>query len=994
MTVINTNVKALYAQSALRGTERGLTDAMQQLSTGKRINSGKDDAAGMAIAARMTQQIRSLNQAVRNAGDAIALIQTAEGATGEITDMMQRMRELAIQAINDTNSNEQRSYLDLEFQQLKQEIVRVSDTTEWNGFSVLDGSAGYRVGERPVYKTTSVADYDSVFVNPTTTRSITGDNAGETQVITFTSNVVAASGSGTYTVTPGGGSAVSITVSNGATPAEVASALAAALNAVEDRAYTAEASAGAVYLYYQQSSDNVATASVASSGVATQTNAVTVPFGAINDPTETFDGNGKFLKSGDMTVTITGDSFASATFTTSDGEELTMIGTYTAAAGTLTFDPDGSGAHNNSAVISDVLTYYFTADDGTGGADTSDLTDLLSGSETRDFTFGVSVQGSIPQLNTGDLIINGVTINATEVGDDTLSPANNSLGSSIAKAAAINRHSAETNVYAVVNENIFSGGAQTGTSIVSGRVVINGITSPTITTVMGNKSQSREAVVEAINLIKDQTGVRAVDSGTVDEGIRLVAADGRNIEVTFDTAYPVADFAARTGLREGVQAGTFSLETSVEGSMVISTDEDGSIINSGLRLGDFTTNISSVSNDVRAAVASGGTPVALSGGDLVINGVAIRGAASADDTLTQAEALTTTTNTRASSGVAMAAAINASSAETGVTAVATSAKTEGDTTTIDGTRLSGEESIYLNGVEVVVNFTVSGTTDTETRLDRVVEAVAASFGEHGVVATKNEMGGLTFETPDGRNLSVWIPQAAGPATVSAAEFGLTYDGSDAPGVTNQASVTLANATTLYGGVSLLSDDAITIEPGASGYTSSGNFRALGFTEGTYGGEVDDSTSKMTPPRTGRLTFHVGPSAGQVITIDLADFGKGGPITSEITGDVDLGDSDSRLNRIDNVASAQAMLEKLDSAVDKVNATRARMGSVMNRLEHTIDNLMNVSVNTEFSRSQIQDADYAQASTDLARSQIMQQASIAVLAQANTSQQSVLQLLQG
>jgi flagellin-like hook-associated protein FlgL len=761
--------------------------------------------------------------------------------------MMQRMRELAIQAINDTNSNEQRSYLDLEFQQLKQEIVRVSDTTEWNGFSVLDGSAGYRVGERPVYKTTSVADYDSVFVNPTTTRSITGDNAGETQVITFTGNVVAASGSGTYTVTPGGGSAVSITVSNGATPAQVATALTAALNAVEDRAYTAEASSGAVYLYYQQSSDNVATATVAASGVATQTNAVTVPFGAINDPTETFDGNGKFLKSGDMTVTISADGAnPSATFTTSDGEVLTMVGTYTAASGTLTFDPD-TASSNNSAVISDVLTYYFTADDGAGTSDTSDLTDLLSGSETRDFTFGVSVQGSIPKLNTGDLIINGVTINATEVGDDTLSPANNSLGSSIARAAAINRHSTETNVYAVVNENTFSGGAQSGTSIVSGRVVINGITSPTITTVMGNKSQSREAVVEAINLIKDQTGVRAVDSGTVDEGIRLVAADGRNIEVTFDTAYPRADFAARTGLREGVQAGTFSLETSVEGPLVITTDEDGSITNSGLRLGDFTANISAVRNDLRAAVASGGTPVALSGGDLVINGVAIRGAASTDDTLTQAEALTTTTNTRASSGVAMAAAINASSAETGVTAVATSAKTEGDTTTINSGRVSGEESIYLNGVEVAVNFTVSSTTDTETRLDRVVEAVAASYGEHGVVAVKNEMGGLTLETPDGRNLSVWIPQTSGAATVSAAEFGLVYDGSDASGVTNQANVTMANATTLYGGVSLLSDSAITIEPGASGYTSSGNFRALGFTEGTYGGEVDDSTSKMTPP---------------------------------------------------------------------------------------------------------------------------------------------------
>jgi len=100
-----------------------------------------------------------------------------------------------------------------------------------------------------------------------------------------------------------------------------------------------------------------------------------------------------------------------------------------------------------------------------------------------------------------------------------------------------------------------------------------------------------------------------------------------------------------------------------------------------------------------------------------------------------------------------------------------------------------------------------------------------------------------------------------------------------------------------------------------------------------------------------------------------------------------------VNRIDSVESAQAMLAKLDSSIDKVNATRARMGAVMNRLEHVIDNLMNVSMNTEASRSQIEDADYAAASTQLARTQIMQQASTAVLAQANASQQGVLKLLQ-
>ncbi len=146
MTVINTNVKALYTQAALKVSNRDSQVAMQQLSTGKRINSSKDDAAGLAIAARMTQNIQGLKQAVRNAGDAISMIQTAEGATQEITVMLQRMSELAVQASNSTYSDEQRGYLDQEFQQLKQEIVRISDTHEWNGFPILNGKAGNPVG--------------------------------------------------------------------------------------------------------------------------------------------------------------------------------------------------------------------------------------------------------------------------------------------------------------------------------------------------------------------------------------------------------------------------------------------------------------------------------------------------------------------------------------------------------------------------------------------------------------------------------------------------------------------------------------------------------------------------------------------------------------------------------------------------------------------------------------------------------------------------------
>ena len=142
MTVINTNISALNARAALASNARGLEEAMSQLSTGKRINSANDDAAGLAISAKFTSQIRGLNQAVRNANDGISMLQTAEGATNEITNMLQRMRELAVQAANDTYSDADRTALNSEFTALRTEIARVASTTQWNGLSVLDGSRG------------------------------------------------------------------------------------------------------------------------------------------------------------------------------------------------------------------------------------------------------------------------------------------------------------------------------------------------------------------------------------------------------------------------------------------------------------------------------------------------------------------------------------------------------------------------------------------------------------------------------------------------------------------------------------------------------------------------------------------------------------------------------------------------------------------------------------------------------------------------------------
>ena len=142
MAVINTNISAVITQNAMMKNDRDMQTTMERLSTGKSVNSAQDDAAGIAVSSRMTSQIKGLDQAVQNAGDAISMIQTADGASIELANMMQRMRELAVQATNGTVTSTDQGSLDLEFQQLKAEISRVANNSQWNGNNILDGSAG------------------------------------------------------------------------------------------------------------------------------------------------------------------------------------------------------------------------------------------------------------------------------------------------------------------------------------------------------------------------------------------------------------------------------------------------------------------------------------------------------------------------------------------------------------------------------------------------------------------------------------------------------------------------------------------------------------------------------------------------------------------------------------------------------------------------------------------------------------------------------------
>ncbi len=189
---INTNVASLNAQRNLGVSQSSLAKSMQRLSSGLRINSAKDDAAGLAISDRMTAQIRGLNQAARNANDGISLAQTAEGALQETTNILQRMRELAVQSANDTNTQTDRDSLQAEVGQLIAEIDRIAETTSFNGKVLLDGdfaaasdAAVFHVGanaDQTIEVNIASATSTDLAVNAVTVASQTDANAAITAI--------------------------------------------------------------------------------------------------------------------------------------------------------------------------------------------------------------------------------------------------------------------------------------------------------------------------------------------------------------------------------------------------------------------------------------------------------------------------------------------------------------------------------------------------------------------------------------------------------------------------------------------------------------------------------------------------------------------------------------------------------------------------------------------------------------------------------------------
>ena len=444
-------------------------------------------------------------------------------------------------------------------------------------------------------------------------------------------------------------------------------------------------------------------------------------------------------------------------------------------------------------------------------------------------------------------------------------------------------------------------------------------------------------MVAAINQISGSTGVKAVDTGSSTNGVQLVAADGRNIEIynnvntgvftAATTGVTSTDAGTATGAMT-IFTGTLTLQSNTSSPITIGTTNTGNISRAGFAVGSYAANTSVMTGAGRVSGILSGTPTTLSSGDLVINGVSIGASLATDDTVSANMA---SSSNKSASAIAISAAINKQTDKTGVKAVAQANTYTG----IGYSVVSATGNIYLNGQTIAI------TTTASSKAIDVVNQINNYASATGVVASDNGLG-VTLTAADGRNIELGITATGGMTLNSLglnSSVGDTAAGRAAPMLT--ATSAGSAVTVYYAGVNLISDKSFTVAAGA-GATANANLKGLGIAEGTYGGS--NNGTKI--------------------------------------GSVD----------ISTVAGANDALNAVDAALGQISDQRSNLGAIQNRLQAAVDNLTSSSTNLQAAQGRIQDTDYSTTTTQMSKSQIISQAATAMLAQANQQPQMVLSLL--
>jgi len=540
-TDINTNLLALNTQLQLQKSAMAQSNAMARLSSGLRINSAKDDAAGLAISNRMTSQTKGIAVAVRNAGDAQSLSQIAEGALSSIGDNLQRIRELALQSANGTNTAADRQAIQVEVQQLKDQIQSVSTDTNFNGKKLLDGTFGTTVFQTGA----NVGQTISVAISGATTAQMgSGKNSG---ISTAALSLAGANGGAAHANSMAAGDLII----NGV---QVGAALAGADGAsTANQDHSSIAIAAAINLVSSQSNvtavvnANTVKGTAIASGTAMPATAVAI---SLNGTSITINGSGVAgnllsdlqgavdainLKQGQTGVVASIDPKnlgAGISLTAADGRNIVIGGTAATTYGIGAADTYSGSVTLVSQGGADIT---ITSNTGKSLENVGIETGTYSASQASAVSSGVSNSGNA--MATGDLVINGTAVGGSYASYDTASTANQNL-SAIAIAHAINLVSDTTGVTAKAGPTTIT---STGVTANTGGVLtVNGVSITAANGTTGTTAEQVSLFVAAINAKTAQTGVTAVANDA--SKFTLVANDGRNIV----TAGAVGGIAATT----------------------------------------------------------------------------------------------------------------------------------------------------------------------------------------------------------------------------------------------------------------------------------------------------------------------------------------------------------------------------------------------------------------------------------------------------------------
>lgn len=985
MTVINTNISSLNAQYSMTKLEKDLESSMLRLSTGLKVNSAADDAAGLAIVNRMESQIRGLQMAIKNANDGISMVATAEGSMEEISNMLQRMRELALQASNSVNNVQDREALNAEVSQLIVEIDRIANQTTFNDQAILNGSyAGQIQVGKDANQTVgfNVADVSAGSLGRTGLINSSLANVSASAEGTQATATVARlsfSGPDTYSFKVSG-----ITVSGTLATATMTTDLRALATTINNNLTSAnvtdvvaEAKNGLIELR-NTAGDSIALTNFASVGNGT------AQFDVVS-------GGGDSVHLNDTSVTQTSTT-ALGTEASSTGITLKLeaskaysLNVNGASVSIATTDNDAAVKAKLVAALGSGYEVYASGDNASaalaaagsgftaGAAAHANAGEYIIFNNTAGKSINVTqfqglgarAEGTAGVIrvaggNTEAVLVDGTNqftvarASATAIGEIDLSFTSTSsdyqliidgtayliTGDDLAAGTAGAKLITDFNAAALAKTNdeaaagLGSLGNTNGDGAPGGtgdgdldavnytyEIVQNG---SSINIKRGGTSGTAGDIV--VKLVKDAAEVTALGANSDKVTGKLLSADNGGGAATAGTGVNTFDAVA-------APTGRFYVNDDTTGAKVaaseVNLNETGAAV--------FQTQTATATKATLATSGNGSYNFKIT-----------------DNTLTTA---LISTAVAGGSAAQMVADINAATTAAGMNTVAS--LDPNDSTSVILTNSDGKAiklTTFSSPSAETILFSPSAGQGQASLLDDNSYLTSASASAAGLADTTSAT--MTFSGDD------FVSFKIGDGVATATVRRVSTDSANA-GVALKNEI---NSALIAAGIR---DITVTA-------TAAGGKTAISFTN-TVGGKID--ISQFQSDGSANATF--SPASGQGAARILDDNG-----TTNASG-LSVADID-----ISAVSSASSALEIIDNAIQQINDQRASLGAISNRLDHTISNLGNVVVNTKAAQSRILDADFSAETSNLTKVQILQQAATAMLAQANQSKQTVLALLQG